>query len=257
MAQKPIDLSIIIPAYREAESIGGSLDSLASFIKENPIGEIEVVVVIPDSPDATADIARTKAGLFNNFKVIAAGPRQGKGRDVRLGMFESSGRYRLFMDADLATPLSHLLDVKAGMDRGADVMIAVRDLAKIHKGFMRKLMSTVGNIAAQILILPGIKDTQCGFKAFRADVVEEVFSRQTMLGWSFDAEVLKIARKRGYKIEYIEAPDWKDPKKAGMGLVGDSPIKAALQTFWDLVIIRLNVWGGKYKQKTYTHASDK
>src|SRR5262249_46638636 len=155
------------------------------------------------------------------------------GRDVRLGMFEAKGRYRMFMDTDLATPLRHLDEVYAGMQRGDQVIIAVRNLWSIHKGLLRKMMSKFGNVFIQVLILPGIKDTQCGFKAFEASVAEEVFSRQTMLGWSFDAEVLKIARLSHYKITTIEAPDWKDPKPAGMGLVGDSAMHAAIQTLLD------------------------
>lgn len=249
-----IDLSIIIPAYLEAKIIGQSLEQLAKAIKTGKYGAVEVVVVVPDSPDKTADIARSKAGLFEFFKVVDAGKRIGKGRDVRLGMYQASGRYKLFMDADLATPLSHLDDVQALIERGGQIGIAVRSLWTIHKGLVRKLISKCSNIAAQVLVTPGIKDTQCGFKVFEASVADEVFGRQTMLSWSFDAELLAIARKLGYKIEYIKANDWKDPKAAGSGLVGDSPIKAAIQGLLDLFIIRFNLWTGKYKRKTFSYA---
>src|SRR5262249_22022378 len=155
MNQSPPDLTIIIPAYMEAVGIAGSLEKLSAFINSRDYGVVEVVVVVPDSPDGTADIAQTKDGLFKHFKVFHGGPRVGKGRDVRLGIFEATGRYRLFMDADLATPLIHLDEVKAAMDQGAPVIIAVRDLVKIHKGILRKLMSSFGNIFIQVLILPG------------------------------------------------------------------------------------------------------
>jgi dolichyl-phosphate beta-glucosyltransferase len=168
-------------------------------------------------------------------------------------MFEATGRYRMFMDADLATPLSHLDQVHAGMQHGDQVIIAVRSLWTIHKGILRKVMSSFGNLFIQVLILPGIKDTQCGFKAFEASVAEDIFGRQTMLGWSFDAEILKIARLFHYKITQIQAPDWKDPKAASMGLTGDSPLRAAIQTLLDTVVIRLNVWAGKYKKPSYVH----
>jgi dolichyl-phosphate beta-glucosyltransferase len=247
------DLSIIIPAYMEAAGIADDLDKLSAFLKTRDYGVVEVLVVVADSPDGTAKIAESKGRLFEHFRVVHAGPRVGKGRDVRLGMYEARGRYRLFMDADLATPLEHLDDVWAGIKRGDDVIIAVRNLWQIHKGLLRKMMSKFGNLWIQALILPGIKDTQCGFKAFEADVAEDVFSRQTMLGWSFDAEVLKIARLRHYKIAQIEASDWKDPKAANMGLVGDSALHAAIQTLLDTVQIRLNVWGGKYRKPTYEH----
>jgi dolichyl-phosphate beta-glucosyltransferase len=248
-----IDLTIILPAYMEAAGIAGSLERLADFLKTRDYGQVEVLVVVADSPDGTAKIAESKAKLFQHFRVVHAGPRAGKGRDVRIGIFEARGRYRLFMDADLATPLEHLDDVKRLMDSGAKVGIAVRDLLKIHKGLLRKFMSSFGNVVAQVVLLPGIKDTQCGFKVFEAEAAEAIFSRMTMLGWSFDAEVLKIARLLGYKIVTIEAPDWKDPKAAGMGLVGDSPLSAAVKTFRDLFIVRWNVITGRYRKPIYHH----
>ncbi len=251
---KPVlDLSIILPAYMEAQGIAGALETLAAFLDTRDYGEVEVVVVVADSSDGTAKIAESRAKLFKHLRVVHAGPRAGKGRDVRLGIFEAKGRYRIFMDADLATPLVHLDQIHEGMQRGDKVMIAVRDLAKIHKGFLRKFMSSFGNIVAQVVLLPGIKDTQCGFKAFEAEAAEAIFSRQTMLGWSFDAEILKIARLLKYRVETIEAPDWKDPKPAGMGLVGDSPLSAAVKTFRDLFIIRWNVWTRVYKKPNYIH----
>jgi dolichyl-phosphate beta-glucosyltransferase len=247
------DLTIIIPAYMEAAGIADDLERLHDFLKTRDYGKVEVLVVVPESPDGTAKIAESKAKLFEQFRVVNAGPRVGKGRDVRLGIFEARGKYRVFMDADLATPLEHLDDVQTAIKNGAQVIIATRDLWSIHKGLLRKMMSKFGNVFIQLLILPGIKDTQCGFKAFEAEAAEEIFSRQTMLGWSFDAEILKIARLRKYKIVAVEAPDWHDPKKANMGLVGDSPAKAAIQTLLDTIKIRLNVWTGVYRKPSYTH----
>jgi dolichyl-phosphate beta-glucosyltransferase len=255
MTKPSIDLSIILPSYMEAKNIAGTLDSVAKYLATRSFGEVEVVVVTANSPDGTAAIARSKAHLFNHFHLVEPGPRVGKGRDVRLGIFESSGRYKVFMDADLATPLVHIDSAYQALQGGVPVVIAVRDLWSIHKGLLRKLMSKGGNLFIQLLILPGIKDTQCGFKAFRSDVAEEIFSRQTMLGWSFDAEILKIARLRHYKIAQIDAPDWRDPKQDGHGLVGDSAFSAAVKTLLDTVTIRLNAWSGKYNHVSYTHKS--
>lgn len=253
MPEVEIDLSIIIPAYMEAGMIAGSLTDLAAFLKTRNYGEVEVLVVVADSSDGTAKIAESQAGLFRRFSVIHAGPRVGKGRDVRLGIFEAKGRYRVFMDADLATPLVHLDDVKRLMDANGEVGIAVRNLFTIHKGLMRKIMSKSANIAAQLLAVPGIKDTQCGFKVFRADVAEALFGRLTMLEWSFDMEILAIARQLGYKIQYFESPDWHDPKEASESLVGDSHIKIVLKGVLDPFKIRLNIWTGRYRQASYTH----
>jgi dolichyl-phosphate beta-glucosyltransferase len=157
------------------------------------------------------------------------------------------------MDADLATPLIHLDDVKSFMDHDGKVGIAVRDLLVIHKNLLRKIMSKSANIAAQLLVVPGIKDTQCGFKVFEAQAAEEIFSRMTMLEWSFDMEILAIARQLHYPIEFIETPDWKDPKAKGTGLAGDSRIKVVLNGFLDPLKIRLNIIAGRYRTPGYTH----
>ncbi|HVQ44803.1 MAG TPA: glycosyltransferase [Candidatus Saccharimonadia bacterium] len=253
MSEPTIDLSIIIPAYMEAARIADALVDLATFLKSRDYGKVEVIVVTADSPDGTAKIAAAQARLFKHFRLVQAGPRVGKGRDVRLGIFEARGRYRLFMDADLATPLHHLDDVKAFMDRGGVVGIAVRNLLVIHKQFTRKFVSKAANIAAQVLVVPGIKDTQCGFKVFEAEAAEKIFSRMTMLQWSFDMEILAIARQLHYPIEYFDTPDWKDPKTAGTSLVGDSIIKVALSGFLDPFKIRAGIWAGRYRQAHYTH----
>lgn len=249
----PVDLSIILPAYMEAEGIAQTLDRLAEFLRTHEYGAVEVLVVVADSPDGTAGIAESKSGLFHNLRVIHAGPRAGKGRDVRLGMFEAVGRYRLFMDADLATPLDHLDEVKKLIIDGAEVGIAVRNLVKIHSGFMRKCVTKFGNVLAQVILLPGFRDTQCGFKFFEAEAVEEIFGRMTIPGWGFDLEILAVARSLGYDVEVIETPDWKDPKATGCGLAGDSAARAALQVFKDLIRIRWNLVRGLYRDRLYFH----
>ncbi len=248
-----IDLSIIIPAYMEGTLIAEALGELADFLASRDYGEVEVLVVVADSTDGTAKIASSQANRFAHFRLVNAGPRVGKGRDVRLGMFEAAGRYRLFMDADLATPLHHLDEVKAFMDRDGKVAIAVRDLFVIHKGLARKVMSKSANIAAQVLVVPGIKDTQCGFKVFEAEAAEQIFSRMTMLQWSFDMEILAIARRLHYPVEFIETPDWKDPKTGATGLVGDSLLKVVLNGFMDPFKVRYGLWTGRYTKPSYVH----
>lgn len=245
------DLSIIIPAYQEANIIESSLDALADYLADHDLGTVEVVVVVADSPDGTAKLATAKAQMFKSLKVVEPGARVGKGRDVRYGIFESTGRYKLFMDADLATPLRHLEDAKRIIGMNAPVGIAVRDLLVIHKDFSRKFMSKCANLAAQILAVWGIKDTQCGFKIFRSDAATEIFSRQTMLKWSFDMEVLAIAKHLGYSIETFDVPDWHDPKV--VGLVGDSQLQIVLKGFFDPFQIRFNIWSGKYRKPNYQH----
>ena len=241
-----IDLSIIIPAYQEAAVIESSLAQLSSWLRSHDYGRVEVLVVVADSPDGTATLAASRSQDFESLRVVPAGERVGKGRDVRLGMLEATGRYRLFMDADLATPLQHLDDVYWHMQRGTKAGIGVRNLWGIHNGLERKLITKGGNWLAQIILLPGIKDTQCGFKFFEAQAAEKVFNSITILGWGFDMEALALARKYHYKIAQIQVPDWRDPKAADEGLAGDSATGAAFQVLRDLLRIRWNLITRRY-----------
>ena len=241
------DLSIIIPAYREAAVIESSLSKLAEWLKGHNYGDVEVLVVVADSPDGTAKLAERCAKDFASLRVVHAGPRVGKGRDVRLGMLEATDRYRLFMDADLATPLVHLDDVWRLMEHDATIAIAVRNLWSIHKQLSRKIITQAGNVLARFVLLSGIKDTQCGFKLFSAEATEAIFPKLTILGWGFDLEVLAIARKLKYPIDFIDTPDWRDPKAHTAGLAGDSTGGAALQVLGDLLRIRWNIIRGRYK----------
>lgn len=250
MSDTVIDLSIIIPAYHEADRIGGTLHTIAQFLSAHDLGQVEVLVLAQTDDDTAA--AANHEATSHHFRIVYLGKRAGKGGAVRAGMFEARGRYRMFMDADLATPLTHLIDVKRLMDQNSKVIIAVRDIGSTHKG-LRKLISEFGNILVQVLLLPGIKDSQCGFKCFEANAAELIFSRQKILGWGFDMEILKIARILGYKIDTFKANDWKDPKM--VGLSGDSSIKTALQVFRDLLKIRLNALLGRYRNASYQHRS--
>jgi dolichyl-phosphate beta-glucosyltransferase len=252
MSSQP-DLSIIIPAFQEAAVIESTLRSLADYLHKHPFGNVEVIVVVAESPDDTAKIALEQADFFDNFKVLNAGVRVGKGRDVRYGIFEASGQYKLFMDADLATPLHHLESVRSIMATNAPIGIAVRDLLVIHSGLSRKLMSKLANLAAQLFATPGIIDTQCGFKVFRADVADELFARQSMLKWSFDMEILAIAKYLGYPITSFKISDWHDPKP--QGLAGDSQLQIVLKGFLDPVKIRKNIILRRYKAPNYIHTA--
>ncbi len=242
-------LSLIIPAYQEARRIEASLDQLASYLKRHHYSDYEVLVVVADSPDGTAELADAKSKLFESFRVVHAGPKVGKGRDVRTGMFEAQGDYRLFMDADLATPLHHLESVRKLTAQGKPVVIAVRNLKSSHTG-MRKLVSSLGNLLVQILLLPGLKDSQCGFKAFSAEAANELFSRQTILGWGFDMEILAIARNRKYEISQIVVADWSDkPNGTFEGEVG----AAALETLGELFAITWRRLTGRYRHKNFNY----
>lgn len=245
-------LSILIPVLNEEKRIGGTLKELAHFLKDQKI-DAEVIVVDANSHDKTQAIAEAEAKHFESFRYLQTGPAIGKGKQVRDGMFVARGSYILFMDADLATPLKYLHDVNTLMEKQAKVGICVRNLSQSHTG-IRKFISGFGNWLAQTLIVPGIKDTQCGFKVFERGVAHELFGRQKILGWGFDMEVLAIARKQGYPIELIDVPDWKDviegSKFATSGL---KSVKAAVRTFGDLLRIKWGLLTGRYHQKSFRY----
>lgn len=248
-----VDLSIIIPAYHEADRIEQSLLTLAGHLKEHHYGNVEVLIMA-QSDDDTSAAAKHDAKYFEHFRVINLGKRAGKGGAVRAGIFEARGRYKMFMDADMATPLHHLEDIAKIIAEDGKVGIAVRNIISTHHG-LRKLLSEFGNLLTQILIAPGIKDTQCGFKVFESEAAAEIFGRQTILGWAFDMEILLIARRLGYKINTFPANDWKDPK--ANGLVGESALKASAAMFKDMLKIRWQAINGKYQGKTFVYEPSK
>lgn len=241
-------LSIIIPTYNEAQRIGATLQGLSEYLNKQKINA-EVLVLDADSPDKTADEVKKYINKFSSLRVVSVGPKPKgqfvKGLQVKKGMLEAKGKYALFMDADLATPLKYIDQAVAELDSGKQVAICVRNLQKSHKG-LRKLISGFGNTLVQTLLLPGIADTQCGFKAFTSEAVQAIFPLQTIDSWGFDMEILAIARKKGFSIGLIDVPDWKDVKE-GSKISGSSPIKASLQTFGDLLKIRWRLLRGKYK----------
>lgn len=235
-----IRLTIVVPAYHEANLITQSLQDLQTAIKHYLDFETtEVIVVAADSDDNTPAVVQQSAHLFKHFQLITPGPRVGKGRDVRAGILAGSGDFRMFMDADMATPLHHLEQIKKFMDDNGEVGIGNRKLGVIHKG-VRKYISELGNKAVQLMLVWGIEDSQCGFKIFRADIAEILFGKMTILNWGFDMEILVIARKHKYAITKMDIPDWHDPKEAEEGFTGDSNLKFLVSTGIEMLRIFIN-----------------
>lgn len=246
-----IDLTIVIPTYKEAFRIADTVSQIAKYVNSKKIST-ELIVVDAQSPDGTAAAAKKSAHLFKHFIIIDAGPKPAKkaikGKQVQMGMLAAHGNYVVFMDADLATPLKYLDDVIELAHKDKPIGICVRNLQKSHTG-LRKFISGSANFLVQMLILPGIKDTQCGFKAFNKKSAQAIFAKQTVMGWGFDMEVLAIARQMGYQIETIDVPDWQDIKEGSkVSSSKFSAAKAALQTFPDLIKIKWGLMSGKYKK---------
>ena len=240
-------ISLVIPAYSEEKRLPNTLDELAQFLKNNLTKyDIEVIVVVADSPDKTLDVANDYKHTFSDYRyhIVRPGKRSGKGRDVRAGMQIASGDIRIFFDADLATPLHHLNTMVADFENGKDVVIGKRKLSTIHSSSLRSFVSQLGNISSKVFVNVYYEDTQCGFKGFTAHATDVCFGRQTILGWGFDIELLAIAKIYNLKVGEIVISDWED--KAGGSLTGNV-VASSLRTLKELIIIKRNLNAGKYR----------
>lgn len=199
-------LSLVIPAYNEAGRIGGTVTHVCQYLEQQPY-DWEVIVVIDGGPQAAADEARTAAGSRANVRVISNDTNRGKGYSVRRGFNEARGDRLVFIDADLSLPIEGLPSMMARFDAGADVVIASRTApgSRVEGAppAMRGAMSKVFNLAVQALALPGIGDTQCGFKGFTAAAAREVFPRVVSDRFGFDVEALFLARKHGFRVDEL------------------------------------------------------
>jgi len=242
------ELTIVIPAYREEQRIGATLDELAGFLRRDRYFRdkaVEVLVVSAATPDKTREIVLSKQKLFKRLRLLKPEQRVGKGRDVRLGMLEAAGEIVVYMDADLATPLQHLEEFHKACTHGNDVVIGTRDLSKHHPALMRRSISNIGNVLFRLACGLWLEDSQCGFKMFTRQAGRLCFSKLTIQGWGFDMEVLTIARLNGLKIKSYRIDDWND---APYSTLTDNVAVVALRSLKDLGHITWNRLNGKYAQ---------
>jgi dolichyl-phosphate beta-glucosyltransferase len=233
-----VSLSVVIPAFAEADYLGRTLDVLHGYLSSRrALDTTEVVVVTADCADGTPELARRAIGQFPIAQHVHPGAKVGKGRDVRAGMLVARGEHVLFMDADLATPLHHVDRAVALLREGCDVVIGRRELAAMHAQWSRSVTSQLANGLVRALLLPGIADTQCGFKAFRRAIVPGLFEPLQTLGWGFDLEILARARGAALRIAELAVHDWHDPK-GDDGLAGEAQWVARWRTLRELLGIR-------------------
>ncbi|HYE89048.1 MAG TPA: glycosyltransferase [Vicinamibacterales bacterium] len=199
-------LSLIIPAFNEAGRIGGTVTHVCQYLDQQTY-DWEVIVVIDGGPRTAADEARAAAGTRTNVRVIENDVNRGKGYSVRRGFNEATGDRMVFIDADLSLPVEGLDGMMARFDAGADVVIASRTAAGSRvegpSPAMREVMSKIFNLAVQAAVLPGLGDTQCGFKGFTAHAARTIFSAAESDRFGFDVEALYLARKHGFRIDEL------------------------------------------------------
>lgn len=234
-------LSIIIPAYNEEHRLPESLTKILSFLETQPF-RAEIVVVENGSIDRTADVAQDFARRYDNIQLFRE-PVAGKGRAVRSGMLSATGEYRFICDADLSMPIQEVLKFLPPQASDYDIAIASREVpgaVRYEEPSYRHWIGRAFNLLVRAIALPGIQDTQCGFKCFRAATAMELFPLQTIDGWTFDVEILFIGRKR--TLDVIEIPiSWYYHAGSRVNILRDS-----LVMFSDLFRIRWNSLNGRY-----------
>lgn len=204
-----VRLSVIVPAYNEERRLPRTLDAVVAYLASQTYAA-EVVVADDGSTDRTGQVARSQSSARVPVQVIRHpdGRNHGKGAAVRRGMLAATGQYRLFMDADNSTTVDHVERFWQFFDEGYDIVIGSRDVAgsvvTVHQAWLKEVAGNLGNVIVRMLAVPGILDTQAGFKLFTAAVVEDIFPRLVIDRWGFDIEILAVARHRGYRIK--EAP---------------------------------------------------
>lgn len=204
--QQPF-LSIVIPAYNEEARLPGTLERVGEFIASQSY-ETEVLIVNNNSRDQTHAIIQDFSSRIPQMKGLFE-PKPGKGAAVRCGMLQTRGQYAFMCDADLSMPIDEVNRFLPPRLEGYEVVIASREASgavRYDEPLIRHLGGRLMNWLIQLTILPGLNDTQCGFKCFSRPAVKDLFSHQTLDGWSFDIELLYIARLRGYAIREIAIP---------------------------------------------------
>ncbi|MBN1667212.1 MAG: glycosyltransferase family 2 protein [Anaerolineales bacterium] len=234
-------LSIIIPAYNEAGRLPRTLEQISTFLQQQDY-QAEVLVVENGSQDDTLAIAQQYAQQHPICRVLQTGQR-GKGLAVRQGMLAATGQYRFMCDADLSMPITEINRFLPPAIPNPEIVIASREAPgalRFDEPAYRHWGGRLINLVIRWLALPGIRDTQCGFKCFRADIAEDLFRYQRLEGIAFDPEILSIARLRGYQIIELPVP-WHFAAESRIRLVRDT-----LQLVRDLFRIRSNARQGLY-----------
>jgi dolichyl-phosphate beta-glucosyltransferase len=233
--------SLIIPAHNEETRLPETLKQVLDFATRQSF-PIEILVVENGSLDKTFQIAQDFAAQHSQMQVLQ-NAQSGKGRAVRQGMLAAQGEYRFMCDVDLSMPMDEINRFLPPALQGYDIAIASREApgaVRHDEPYYRHFVGRIYNGLIRTLALPGLQDTQCGFKCFMGNVAEDLFTRQTLTGWSFDVEVLFIARLLGYKV--VEIPiHWYYNSHSKISVVRDS-FKMGV----DLLTIRLNAMRGVY-----------
>ena len=239
------ELSVVIPVYNEENRLEKTLVESLAYLKSQRIHS-EIIIVDDGSKDGTLQVVESLGKQIKpplTLRVLEQGANLGKGAAVKKGSMASQGEVVLFMDADNATPLSEYEKFKPLLKKGVEVVVGSRAVdrsqVKIPQPLYRQVLGRVGNLLIQVLVVPGIKDTQCGFKAFSRKAAHRIFPEQTINRFGFDFEILFLAHKYGFSIKEIPVQWFNSPF---------SKVRMAdyFRTFFELLSIRWKDLRGLY-----------
>lgn len=238
------DLSIVVPAFNEARRIGETLDELQQWLRTTSF-DWEVRIVDDGSEDETVGIVERAARTEPRI-VVQREPHRGKGGTVREGLLAARGELRFMCDADLSMPLRELSRFLAVVPSECDIAVGSRQGTKavrVGEPAHRHVMGRVFNTFVRRAVLPGISDSQCGFKLFSARAVEAIFSKVTIEGWAFDVEALCIARLQGWRIAEVPV-EWHYKSDSRVSVVRD-PLRMVRDIWRIRGNARRGVYGGR------------
>lgn len=245
-------VSVVIPAYNEERRLPQTLARVHEYFAAQSYVS-EILVVDDGSSDGTTRVVEIFALEHPGVRLIKNDHR-GKGYTVRTGMLAADGHIVLFSDADLSTPIEEIEKLLPWFERGYDIVIGSREGAgaeRIKEPFYRHIMGRVFNLIVRMLTVRGIQDTQCGFKAFRDQVAQDVFSRMRLYGddtrtvsggmvTAFDVEALFIGYKSGYRIREVPV-QWRYGTETKV-----NPLRDSYRNFRDVLLVRWNDMRGLY-----------
>lgn len=241
-----LDLSIVIPAFNEQNRIGATLSAMAQYLRERKF-RAEIIVVSDGSHDRTPEVVRERTGEIPELSLVELRENRGKGFAVRTGIEKASGRWVLFSDADHSTPIEEFDRFLPFLESGFSIVIGSRALPdsriEIHQNRIRETMGKSFNFLVQSLVISGLKDTQCGFKAFEREAIRKIISRQRVERFGFDVEILYLAEKLGYSIHEVPVR-WINSPQSRVRMFRDSS-----RMIWDLFRIRGLDIQGMYEER--------
>jgi len=239
-------ISVIIPAFNEELRIQPTINGIREYLSKN-FRKFEIIVVDDGSHDNTIQLVESVSRDDKNIRLLKNSRNSGKGFSIRKGVMSASGSLILISDADLSTPIEEIEKLLYWLDRGFDIAIGSRGLREseilVRQPWYREKMGYMFNLLVQLLILRGIKDTQCGFKLFRGKAAIEIFRKSAIDGFSYDIEILLIAKNTGFKTKEVPIKWLNSPDSRVNALIDP------LRMISELITIKSNCIRGRYGKR--------